>query len=73
MEEETQLWKEESCGDRVRHDESEVHRESELQRIQRAAARVVDQSDPSQLGTSELLGVCQEVTFHTEPLSRICW
>jgi len=50
-------WKEKSCGNHVRNDESEVHRESEFTEIQGAAARAVDQSNPSQLGTSELLGV----------------
>lgn len=32
VEEETQLWKEESCGDRLWHDEGEVWWESEFKR-----------------------------------------
>jgi len=57
VEKETQLWKEESCGNRVRHDESEVHRESEFKAIQGTEKRAFDQGGPSQHRTVELLGV----------------
>ncbi len=57
MEEETQLWKEEPCGVRVRNDEGEIHWKSEVKEIQGATERVIDQGGPSQLGTPELLGV----------------
>ena len=57
MEEETQLWKEKPCGNRVWNDEGAVHRESEFEKIQGTTERVVDQSDSSQHRTSELLGV----------------
>ena len=57
MEESSQLWKEESCGVCVQHDEAAIHRESEFTKVQGAVARVVDQGDSSQPRSSELLGV----------------
>ncbi len=57
MEDETQLWEEESSGDRVWDDEGEIHREPEFKKIQGTAARVVDQGGSSQHRTAELLGV----------------
>ena len=47
MENETHLWKEESCGDRLWDDEDAINRESEFKGIQGTAARCVDQSDSS--------------------------
>ncbi len=70
MEKETQLWKEESCGDRFWDGEGEVWWRVESKKIQGAASRVVVQGHSSQHSTTGLLGVRREVTFHTEP--KLC-
>ena len=68
MEETTHLWKEEFSGNRVQHDEAAVHRESAVKREPSASERTPDQGDLAQHRTLELLGVCSEVTFSTEPI-----
>ncbi len=68
MEESSQVRAEESCGDRVRHDEAEIWREPEFERGDGAAERTVDQGGLAQHRTPQLFGVCWKVTFSTGPL-----
>ena len=67
MEESSSVREKESCGDRVRHDEAEIWREPEFERGDGAAKRAVDQGGLAQHRTTELPGVCREVTFSTGP------
>ncbi len=71
METSPPVWKKESGGNCVWHDEAEIHRESEFTKIQRAATRGIVQSGPSQHRTTELPRVCWEVTFHTVPVGMV--
>lgn len=68
MEASSSVWKEKSGGDRVQHDEAEIRREFQFQRRNGTTKRAVDQGGPTQHRTTQLLGVCREVTFSTGPL-----
>ncbi len=57
MEESSQVRKEESCGNRVQHDEAEIWRKSEFEGLDGTTKRTVDQSGPAQHRTTQLLGV----------------
>ncbi len=70
MEESSQVWKEESCGDRVQHDEVEAWWKSQFQRRDGTTKRAVDQGGPAQHRTIELLGVRWEVTYSTGPVEK---
>jgi hypothetical protein len=67
VETDSSVWKEKSCRDRVWHAEGAIWRRAEFERGDRAAKRAPDQGGPAQYRTTELSGVCQEVTFSTEP------
>ena len=68
MEESSQVRKEESCGNRVQHDEVEAWWKSQFQRRDGTTKRTVDQGGPAQHRTIELLGVCREVIYSTGPI-----
>ena len=70
MEESSRVWEKESSRDRVQHDEVEVRRKSEFERVDGAAERVVDQGGLAQYRTTELPGVCRMVIYSTGPEKR---
>ena len=63
MDEESHLWKEESCRDRVQRDETEEWRVSGFTGSHAAEERAAVPSGSTQHRAPELLGMCGEVNY----------